>query len=111
MTPAVTDPFLDIRLLSAYHHSPQRPVRCHNLTRARYASRIHKVAPLTSSQTTLKRIHREIADLKKEDLGPITLTPSEDSLFLWSATIPGPEGSCYEGGVFHADIRLSTDYP
>ncbi|KAJ3484286.1 hypothetical protein NLI96_g5745 [Meripilus lineatus] len=67
--------------------------------------------PSSTSTTTLKRIHREIADLKKEDLGAITLEPSSDSLFLWKATLPGPEGSCYEGGVFQVDISLPQDYP
>lgn len=62
-------------------------------------------------KTTLKRIHREIADLKKEDLGNITLGPSDDSLFHWKATIPGPEGSVYEGGAFNVDINLAHDYP
>jgi len=59
----------------------------------------------------LKRIHREIADLKKEDLGSISLKPSDDNLFNWTAAIPGPEGSCYEGGLFHVDITLGHDYP
>ncbi|KAG6841069.1 hypothetical protein C0991_002161 [Blastosporella zonata] len=45
---------------------------------------------------TLKRIHREVADLKKEDLGPIVLAPSDDNLYLWKGSIPGPEGSVYE---------------
>ncbi|KAI0674036.1 ubiquitin-conjugating enzyme/RWD-like protein, partial [Trametes maxima] len=62
-------------------------------------------------KTTLKRIHREIADLKKEDLGTIKLAPSDDDLFHWNATIPGPEGSVYEGGVFQVDITLGHDYP
>ena len=62
-------------------------------------------------QTTLKRIHREVADLKREDLGSMTLTPSEDSLFVWRGTIPGPEGSVYEGGEFEIEITLATDYP
>ncbi|KAI0635443.1 ubiquitin-conjugating enzyme/RWD-like protein [Trametes polyzona] len=63
------------------------------------------------SQMTLKRIHREIADLKKEDLGAIKLAPSDDDLFHWNATIPGPEGSVYEGGVFQVEITLGHDYP
>ncbi|KAF8559468.1 hypothetical protein OG21DRAFT_1480811 [Imleria badia] len=66
---------------------------------------------LTAFQMTLKRIHREIADAKKEDLGTITLTPSQDSLYRWKATIPGPQGSPYEGGVFNVDIQLAPDYP
>ncbi|KAI0794845.1 ubiquitin-conjugating enzyme/RWD-like protein [Abortiporus biennis] len=67
--------------------------------------------PPLSSSTTLKRIQREIADLKKEDLGDITLGPSGDNLFLWKATLPGPEGSVYEGGVFEVEINLPHDYP
>ncbi|KAI0946911.1 hypothetical protein AcW1_010233 [Taiwanofungus camphoratus] len=70
-----------------------------------------KMSPPLSTTTTLKRIHREIADLKKEDLGAISLAPSDDNLFTWTATIPGPEGSCYEGGLFHVDINLAHDYP
>ncbi|KAH9896563.1 ubiquitin-conjugating enzyme/RWD-like protein [Cubamyces lactineus] len=69
------------------------------------------MAPPNVTSTTLKRIHREIADLKKEDLGAIKLTPSGDDLFHWSATIPGPEGSVYEGGVFQVEIVLGHDYP
>jgi ubiquitin-protein ligase len=60
---------------------------------------------------TLKRIHREVADLAKEDLGAITLAPTEDNMFVWKATIPGPQGSCYDGGVFHVEISLGNDYP
>lgn len=60
---------------------------------------------------TLKRIHREIADLKKEDLGTITLAPAGDNLFLFKGTIPGPEGSVYEGGVYNLDVQLASDYP
>ena len=71
----------------------------------------HPITLLISSQTTLKRIHREIADLKKEDLGNIKLTPAADNLFYWKASIPGPEGSVYEGGVFDVDINLAHDYP
>ncbi|KIP02757.1 hypothetical protein PHLGIDRAFT_130560 [Phlebiopsis gigantea 11061_1 CR5-6] len=67
--------------------------------------------PPLASTTTLKRIHREVADLKKEDLGSITLRPSDDNLFQWKATLPGPEGSVYEGGIFNVDITLGHDYP
>lgn len=62
-------------------------------------------------QTTLKRIQREVADLKKEDLGPIILAPSEDNIFVWNGSISGPEGSVYEGGVFEFEVHLAPDYP
>lgn len=60
---------------------------------------------------TIKRIHREIADLKKEDLGPIVLGPSDDNLYLWKGSIPGPEGSVYEGGVYNFEVNIPPDYP
>src|SRR5260221_13718940 len=59
---------------------------------------------------TMKRIQREISDIKKEDLGSIMLEPT-DNLQLWRGVIPGPEGSIYEGGVFQVEILLPNDYP
>ena len=53
----------------------------------------------------------QIADLSKENLGAITLVPNESNIFAWKATIPGPQGSPYEGGVFEVGIRIPDDYP
>ena len=74
---------------------------------------IHSFLILKSTtQTTLRRIHREISDLKKEDLGDISVGPvSNDNPFQWRARIPGPEGSVYEGGMFNVEIMLGHDYP
>lgn len=44
-------------------------------------------------------------------MGDITLKPAESNVFNWTATIPGPEGSVYEGGVFKLSIVLPSDYP
>lgn len=41
----------------------------------------------------------------------MTLKPTEESLFDWRGSIPGPESSCYEGGVFWIEIHLPPDYP
>ena len=60
----------------------------------------------------LRRIQKELKDLSKEDLSDITAKPKSDNdLFLWEATIKGPTGSPYENGLFHIDIRFSSDYP
>ncbi|KAF8965467.1 ubiquitin-conjugating enzyme/RWD-like protein [Flammula alnicola] len=67
--------------------------------------------PGLSSAMTMKRIHREIADLKREDLGPIVLEPNEKNLNIWKGSIPGPQGSVYEGGMFDVEIVLPSDYP
>jgi len=44
-------------------------------------------------------------------MGDITLIPSDSSVYIWTATIPGPEGSVYEGGLFKLSIGLPMDYP
>jgi len=41
----------------------------------------------------------------------MTLGPTEQSLFNWRGSIPGPTGSCYEGGLFWMEITLPQDYP
>jgi ubiquitin-protein ligase len=58
----------------------------------------------------MKRIKREIMDLSKEDLGDIVLTHTDKSMYEWKASIPGPSGSPYAGGVFHLSITLPNDY-
>ncbi|KAF9473379.1 hypothetical protein BDN70DRAFT_885893 [Pholiota conissans] len=67
--------------------------------------------PGVPSAMTMKRITREIADLKREDLGDIKLEPNEHNMNIWKGSIPGPEGSLYEGGVFDVEIVLPPDYP
>lgn len=60
----------------------------------------------------MKRVSKELKDLRKEDLGVITLGPRDDNnLFEWEAEIPGPEGSVYEGGLFVVSIHIPNDYP
>jgi len=60
---------------------------------------------------TMKRIQREIADIKKEDLGEIRLAPTQSNMNIWKGSIPGPQGSIYEGGGFEVEIVLPADYP
>ncbi|KAM7534781.1 hypothetical protein Aperf_G00000109388 [Anoplocephala perfoliata] len=58
----------------------------------------------------VKRLMREAQELSQ----PTELyyaQPIEDNLFEWHFTIRGPEGSEFEGGIYHGQISLPTEYP
>ncbi|OIR57144.1 MAG: ubiquitin conjugating enzyme E2 [Amphiamblys sp. WSBS2006] len=74
----------------------------------------------------LKRINREIRDIRKEPASLVSITlvgeekqtssisivqAEENNLFKWKAAMKGPEGTPFEGGVFDLDVTVSEDYP
>ena len=36
---------------------------------------------------------------------------NDDNIYIWNATIFGPEGTAWEGGIFSLVLRFPTDYP
>ena len=61
---------------------------------------------------TLKRIRRELEEMQKTPPENCSAgLVNENDPFLWRATILGPEGSPYHGGIFYLKIQLSHDYP
>ena len=58
-----------------------------------------------------KKMKRELKGISESLPANCSARPVKNDLFHWEATIAGPEGSPYEGGVFLLNIELPKDYP
>eukprot|EP00759_Apiculatamorpha_spiralis_P012084 PhF_6_TR19170/c0_g1_i2/m.28192/K06689/UBE2D, UBC4, UBC5; ubiquitin-conjugating enzyme E2 D len=73
--------------------------------------------PQTPQGPSTKRLLKELRDIetavqRNGTDGGISMGPkSSDDLLNWTATILGPVGTPYEGGIFFLDIKIPHDYP
>ena len=71
-----------------------------------------EVTHQSQGEMALKRINKELLNMQNEALSNISASPESDkNQFKWQATILGPEGSPYEGGVFFLSVEFGQDYP
>ena len=61
---------------------------------------------------SIKRIHKELKEMEKDPpLGCSAAPINKSDMTHWSAVIMSTADSVYHGGVFHLDIRFTSDYP
>jgi ubiquitin-protein ligase len=61
--------------------------------------------------TATLRIQKELQEINLDPPCNCKAAPKGDQMNEWAATIPGPEGSPYEGGIFFLDIHFPEEYP
>ena len=58
------------------------------------------------------RLEKELRDVAKDDTSGVKAVPKQPgNLRELKGTIKGPDGTCYDGGVFHIDIQIPPQYP
>ena len=59
----------------------------------------------------LKRLQKELLDMEKDAPSNCSAGLINDDIFSWKATLLGPSGTPYEGGIFYLKIFFTPDYP
>jgi len=59
----------------------------------------------------IKRLNKELAELRNNGISNISAGPINDNMFEWEAVIIGPVDTPYEGGIFKLNISIPTNYP
>lgn len=58
-----------------------------------------------------KRLRQELRNFQNNPPDGITAGLDDEDLLSWTATMAGPDGSPYAGGIFFLQIECSLEYP
>lgn len=61
--------------------------------------------------TALKRLNSDFKELQRSPIMGVSAAPLEDNIFEWHCNFCGPQGSSWEGAVFHVILFFSGEYP
>ncbi len=59
----------------------------------------------------IRRILADQRELHRHPSPRYSANPLDENVFEWHFTIRGPQGSDFEGGVYHGRILLPPEYP
>lgn len=60
---------------------------------------------------TLRRLQAELKEIRNNPPMYCSAGLEDDDIYQWIASIMGPEGSPYQGGIFSLKINFPSDYP
>jgi len=60
---------------------------------------------------SINRLSKELKDIKNDPPANCSAGPNGENMFEWHATILGPEGTPYHGGIFFLKVNFPSDYP
>jgi ubiquitin-conjugating enzyme E2 J2 len=64
-----------------------------------------------ASKECVSRLQRELRELSQNPSPSILAAPSPADLLQWHYVLLGPEGTVYEGGVYHGKLVFPPTYP
>ncbi|OBZ75881.1 Ubiquitin-conjugating enzyme E2 [Grifola frondosa] len=90
-----------------------RPIRRHLLQGVLLGPTVSHLALLFSFtiMTALRRIQKELKDIRDRPIDGLTVEPDDDNLFEWKCTIKGASDSPYKSGTFHFTLSLPENFP
>ncbi|XP_065183003.1 uncharacterized protein LOC135813906 [Sycon ciliatum] len=88
-----------------------RSSSAHKPSRSRGPGSGGRGASAAGHSPTNRRIQKELADILDDPPPNCSASLMGDKLNEWIATIMGPSGSVYEGGVFFLSVTFPSNYP